>query len=208
MNKENLKNKTWYRAVKVLFVLSFLLAQGFVLLITYSIVGDRVVYTLPIKGNEHIVIYKNIIPEVGETISAEEFQNLPKGKNTKVKFDGAPTATDIKEVAGKYNLSTIDYRVFGKEQVIANIEAMENQGASQWEVQEYLDSRGKPDNFAGFWADKTDIYSQNKYSPIAKVIYLILSFLVVSVVFWLIARIFFYIALGEKFFSLKRKGNQ
>ena len=201
MNRENLNNRTWYRAVKVLLVLSFLIVQGFGLLITYSMVDNRVVYTLPIKGNEHIVIYKNIIPKVGETISAEEFQNLRKGENTKVKFDVAPTAADIKEVAGKYNLSTTDYRVLGKEQVIANIEAMENQGASQWEVQEYLDSLGKLDNFAGFWADKTDIYSQNKYSPIAKIFYLILSFLVVSVVFWLITRIFFYIILGEKFFS-------
>ena len=201
MNRENLNNKTWYRAVKVLLVLSFLIVQGFGLLITYSMVDNRVVYTLPIKGNEHIVIYKNIIPKVGETISAEEVQNLRKGENTKVKFDVAPTAADIKEVAGKYNLSTTDYRVLGKEQVIANIEAMENQGASQWEVWEYLDSLGKPDNFAGFWADKTDIYSQNKYSPIAKIFYLILSFLVVSVVFWLITRIFFYIILGEKFFS-------
>ncbi len=180
MNKENLNSKTWYRAVKVLFVLLFLLVQGLGFFITYSIVGNRVIYTLPVKGDERIVIYSN---------------------GTKVKFERNPTADDIKEVAQKYNFPTTGERILGKEQIIADIEAMEKQNASQWEVQEFLDSLAKPNNIAGFWADKTDTYTINRYSLSSKIFYLVLSFVIVSIMFWVIARVFFYIFLGENFWS-------
>lgn len=188
MNKENLNNKMWYRVTKVFFILSFLLAQSFSFLITYSVVESKIIYTLPIKGAECIVIYNN-------------GTNYADG--TKIKFSGMPTADDIKEVALKHNLPTTGEKIIDKERIVADIKAMEKQGASQWEVQEFLDSLSKPTEVVGFWANKTDTYTKNNYSLSMKIIYLVLSFVVVSIVFWIITRIFFYIVLGEKFFGTK-----
>ena len=141
---------------------------------SYSLAIGKKTYVLPVKDDQTIIIYTN---------------------NKKVKFDGRPSEEDIREAAIKNNFPIFNQTILGRREIISNIESLEAQGASENEIQEYLDSLGP-------WELGNEVYLTDRYTNQVKIIFPILAFLVCSIVFWLLRRIFFYVFVKEKFFKL------
>lgn len=145
MDRSTLNQKAWYRALKVLFVLAFFLAQGFGFLITDSITSEKVSFVKCTNGTE----FRNPYPGLG----FYEFTN----------------ENDLSKRCGWQDLNS-----------------------------ESLSFRDKivPVNLP-----YTQIEKQ-KYLLIEKLGFYAMSFAIVSLIFWLIRRIFFYIFAKEKFLKL------
>jgi len=148
MNREDVKNKIWHRAVKVIFVGVFFLAQafGFFLISTYT--------------NEKIV-------------DPTSFEHA--GSVIKEKF---PEYSDLSNEA-------VGQKLFGNNKVLTQeqFQTMKDRGLSFDQIVNLVK------------------YTQ-KYSTLEKTGFYVLSFIIVTIIFYLISRIFFYVLSGEKFFSL------
>ncbi len=150
MDRSTLNQKAWYRALKVLFVLAFFLAQGFGFLITYSVTSEKVSFVKCDNGKE----FENPYPGL----------DFYKFSNENDLSKRCQNPDEIPVINGK-KVNPLDY------------------GAV-------------PENLA---------YSQiskPKYSVTEKTGFYALSFIIVSVIFWLISRTFFYIFAKEKFLKL------
>ncbi|KKP32471.1 MAG: hypothetical protein A2312_02910 [Candidatus Staskawiczbacteria bacterium RIFOXYB2_FULL_32_9] len=99
----------------------------------------------------------------------------------------------VKYVYGEYN--DLSDELVGKNLYENNISA--------WF--DFASSSGKSDfkNVNGKQWRKVNIDYQDKYTTQQKLLYCLIPFLIISVIFWFISRLFFYIFIKENFFSGK-----
>ncbi|GEM_PF-5984577 len=212
MDRATLSEKSWYRALKVLFVLIFLLAQGFGFLITYSITSEKVSFVKCDNGKE----LKSDLSFFTDEGKLDFFKQCDI-------VDYFLGKTDIKGV-----LNDDQHK-----QIATTILQMESQNTLESEIQLTVDnfklqyavpntdhkSYTTEELSKQFGHDFTDTFKvgdvnwvanftfdyKDKYSSAMKLIYYILSFFIVSGVFWLISRTFFYIFAKEKFLKFPVK---
>jgi len=149
MDKENLNNKIWFRAVKVFFVFLFILVQLSAAFLVTAVANEKQID--PTSYNDAGSIVKQKISEYAD-YSNEEVGRKLFGNNKTLSFEQFKTLKD---------------RGFTLEQ-IANL-----------------------------------VKYKNKYNIVEKIGFYIATFVIITLIFYLISRIFFYIILGEKFFKFK-----
>src|SRR5258706_15154446 len=153
MDRATLNQKAWYRALKVLFVLGFLFAQGFGFLITYSVRNEKISFVKCENGKE----FENPYPGL-------EFYKFTNENDLSKRCQNQD---EISVINGE-KINPLDY------------------GA----VPEKLP------------------YSQilkPRYPIIERIGLYTLSFIICSVIFWLVSRTFFYIFAKEKFLTFPVK---
>lgn len=215
MEQTNLNQKSWYRGLKVFFILSFLLAQGLGFLITYNVTSEKVSFVKCDNGKELEDSYS--FPS-----DTEKLQIYKKCDLTAFLLN----YSDVKGV-----LTDAQRKELG-----AQVSQMQNNGTLQSEmqsavddfIQKYADTTPgknigpkltKEEFVKKFNHDINDSFSvagkdyswvanftfqyKDKYPIATKLIYYILSFFIVSAIFWLISRTFFYIFAKEKFLPFK-----
>ena len=212
MNRSVLNQKAWYRALKVMFVLVFLIAQIIGFVITNELASKKVSFVHCDNGKEFIPA----------TLSFDE---------DRMKLDLFKQC-DI--VAYFFNNSEVKGVLpDDKRKEIDNlILQMQSQGSLESEIKTAVDdfktkySTPNPDagkkytaeeftKIAGhdvsdsfkvrdgnYWIANFKQGEKDKNSLGIKLLYYILSFFIVNLIFWLISRTFFYIFAKEKFLKL------
>lgn len=164
MNKEHLRNKIWYRTLKVLFFGGFIFVQLLSLYITFSVTSSTREF---VKCN-----------------NGKEFENPYYGLEF-YKFSNKADLTRRCENSNADNIPTlIDFSKYGL-------------------------TKPNQSNLIDFVPDKLPYSKHEKaqYPLIERGAFLFGSIAIVSFMFLFITRIFFYIILGEKLFSLKKQNN-
>jgi hypothetical protein len=213
MEQTNLNQKSWYRGLKVFFVLAFLLAQGFGFLITYSITSEKVSFVKCDNGKE-------LEPT---TLSFDQ---------DKMKLDLFKQCDIVAYFLAKTEIKGVLTDDQHK-QIATTILQMESQGALESEIQQTVDNfklqyavpntdhkgytiEELSKQFGHDFSDTFKVKDSNwvanftfdykdKYPLATKSIYYILSFFIVSAIFWLISRTFFYVFAKEKFLKFPVK---
>ena len=154
---ENLNQKIWYRAIKVLFILLFLVVQIFSYIIVSSSFSEKVEIVKCDNGKEFESPYPFDIFTVQKVCTGSSF--IPK-------TEPEPYSDDL-------------------------INEIRKNAGSRWE---------KYYSFGGEYGLLSFItFEKDRYTLIKKVSCVGLSIIVISFIFWLISRIFFYVVLGEGF---------
>lgn len=252
MEQTNLNQKSWYRGLKVLFVLAFLLAQGFGFLITYSITSDKVSFVECDNGKEFknpyffptdannldlfrqcdLEMYYFNNSSVKGTLTTAQHKQLAEiilqmqSQGTLLESDFQSAVDNFKTQYANHLTPTLTEQQFNE-----NVDALRNQGATEQVVQEYKSNYAKnatgnyvlrsytQEEFTkmiGFhaifkvkdnnsWVANFSLQDKDKYSVTAKFGFYLLSFVIASVIFWLISRTFFYVFAKEKFLKFPVK---
>lgn len=215
MNRKNLGEKSWYRALKVFFVISFILGLLLGVALASQIANEKVSMVVCDNGKE----FKSDFFYLADSKKVENYKEC----------DPASYFLHRSEVSGRL---TDDQR----EQFKQTILGMVDSGRHEWEMQEAADSfkvanadttpspdKGKSytteeltkmyghdfsDTFRGpngnLWVSNFVLEERSKYSLIQQVGVYLVTILVVVFVFWLFSRIFFYIFARENFITLPK----
>ena len=224
MERAHLNQKSWYRGLKVLFVIAFLLAQGFGFIITYALVSGTIPYVYCDNGkgfkddslhNDGIysyyfyqcdptAYYFNGSGTKG-TLTSEQYNQLNKlvlqmqAQGTLLESDFQSAVDNFKtkyvspaptNLAGNPFRDLIPGYSFYKPEPV-----VQNQGFRPF-------FKGKDSNN---WTADFSIGNMNVYSFARKSEFYLLSFVIVSIIFWLISRIFFYVFTGERFLKIRTR---
>jgi hypothetical protein len=207
MNREILNQKAWYRATKVIFVIVFLLAQALGFAITSELSNEKVSFVHCDNGKEF----------QPATLSFDQ---------DKMKLDLFKQCDIVAYFLAKTEIKGVLTDDQHK-QIATTILQMESQNALESEIQQTVDNfklqyavpntdhRGYTteelskqfghdfsDTFKvkdSNWVANFTFEYKDKYSLVMKSTYYLLSFFIVSVLFWLISRTFFYIFAKENF---------
>lgn len=210
MDRASLNQKTWYRALKVIFVVAFILFQAGGFGIVYSIASQQKSFVNCDNGKtfENPYFYAD----------DQDKKELFKKCDIDAYFFNK---SEVKGFLPEYRRQELDGIVF----------EMQNRNALESEIQTTVDDfkvkytepnpdAGKKytpeelskewghdisDTFKvgnGYWVPNFKFVDKDQYSIFIKISFFILSFVVVSFVFWLIKRVFFYIFIKEKFLRL------
>jgi hypothetical protein len=205
MNKENLNSKIWYRAIKVIFVLAFIVAEIVGLFYVNVLVSevDRSSYEAlrkinfnPIKMTraEYQLIY-GITPQMGDVRSSLEtkYGQQEKSDLTKAVLSGDKISIPNSPI------SELEFQ-----KLTLNAQKMVDVNVSNRDINSYVNaSFSKVNN--GEQIQVLKPYEKNLYknSLLQKIcIYLSIP-IIILIIFWLFSRVFYYIFLGEKFLYFK-----
>ena len=207
MEQTTLSQKSWYRGLKVLFVLAFLIAQGFGFLITYSITSEKVSFVKCDNGKEFANPY--FLPDDKEKLDIFKQCDIATYFFNKSDVKGILTDQQQQELNGivfqMQKQGALESEIqsavddFKTKNAIPNPEA----GKKSYTAEELTKLYGHNfnDSFkvkdSNFWVANFTFQNKEKYLPVTKSIYYLLSFFIVSVIFWLLSRIFFYIFAKE-----------
>lgn len=178
MNKEHLRNKIWYRTLKVLFFGGFIFVQLLSLYITFSVTSSTREFVKCNNGKE----FEN--PYYGP-----DFYKFGNEADLTRRCENSNIVSTIKGLTGEELNALPDF--------ITDEQMAE------------LEKQGMVSNIVDFVPDKLPYSKHEKaqYAPIERGTFLFGSIVIVSFAFWFLARIFFYIIVGEKLLSLKRQNN-
>lgn len=204
MEIKDLESKIWFRFLKLIFVFAYVATLLAVLVFAYT----SKPYSINDEYNSKIVCDNGKEYKAGDSgIDAEEAWAEQLGA-TRVDLNGATPAKDkATNLCLGYPQSFVPDKLtprLTESQLKENIDALLSQNASKQETQEYVD-RYKSDGLGGYvLKQQTPPYQVelvkktvgNWWSFIG---YVILALFIVSVIFELIRRSFFYVAIGEKF---------
>lgn len=217
MEQINLNQKSWYRGLKVFFVLAFLLAQGLGFLITYSITGEKVSFVKCDNGKEFENPY--FYADDKEKLALFKKCDITAFLLQKSEVKGILTDAQMKELSVQISQMQ-DNGVLQSEMQLAVDDFKQkhadrtssNNTTKSYTVEELTKLYGHDfnDSFTvtgsdSHWVANFTFQDKDKYSLATKAIYYVLSFFIVSVIFWFISRTFFYIFAKEKFFNLPTK---
>lgn len=213
MNKEDLNQKVWYRALKVVFVILFLFGQTIGFVVTTNIANNKISFVRCDNGKE----FKNpyFWPDDKEKLSLFKQCDI-----TAYFFN----SSEVEGILSDEKTNELDETIL----------QMKENGSLESEIQAIVDDfktkfaypnpeAGKKytteeltkiwghdlsDSFRvkdGNWMANFKLEDKDKNTLLVKIAYYGISFLIVSVFFWLITRIFFYVFAKEKFFKLPTK---
>ena len=230
MEQTTLNQKSWYRGLKVFFVLAFLLAQGVGFLIAYSITIERVSFVKCDNGKEFENPY--FYADDKEKLALFKKCDITAFLLQKSEVKGILTDAQMKELGVQISQMQ-DRGVLQSEMQLAVDDFKQkyadrtpsNNTTKSYTVEELtklyghdfndsftvtgsdLPSSGLSfqDKISSNWVANFTFQYKDKYSLATKSIYYILSFFIVSVIFWLISRTFFYIFAKEKFLKFPLK---
>ncbi len=253
MEQTTLNQKSWYRALKVLFVLAFLLSQAFGFLITYGTTSEKVSFVKCDNGKEfkndydfnptdsvYLDFFKQCDPEMYYFNNSSVKGNITSTQHKKLadiisqmQVQGTILASDFQTAVDNFKAKYANNLTpnLTEQQFQENITALQQQGAPPQDVQDYKNNYTKNingiyvlkgftpaefDKMIGFhalikvtdnnsWVANFTLIDKDKNSLATKAFYYILSFFIVSVIFWLISRTFFYIFAKEKFLKFPVK---
>lgn len=218
MNRENLNQESWYRAIKVIFVIVFLLAQAVGFAITNEIANDKISFVHCDNGKEFENSY--FYADDKEKLALFKKCDITAFLLQKSEVKGILTDAQMKELGVQISQmqdngvlqSAMQLAVDDFKQKYAD-RTPSNNTTKSYTVEELTKLYGHDfnDSFTvagsdSHWVANFTFEYREKYSHIVKAIYYILSFLIVSVIFWLISRIFFYIFAKEPFLTLPNRG--
>lgn len=217
MERATLSQKAWYRAIKVVFVLAFLLTQVIGLAITNAIASDKISFVHCDNGKEFENPY--FYANDKEKLALFKKCDITAFLLQKSEVKGILTDTQMKELGVQISQMQ-DSGVLQSEMQLAVDDFKQkyadrtpsNNTTKSYTVEELtkLYRHDFNDSFTvagndSHWVANFIFQYKDKHSLATKSIYYILSFLIVSVLFWLISRTFFYIFAKEKFLKLPLK---
>jgi hypothetical protein len=204
MDRATLNQKAWYRGLKVIFVLVFILGQGFGFLVTKEVVADgQALMILCDDGSEFVSPHSYLYSDVDKLEvnlkcnpdgkSGEAIKVLTEDKRREL--DGLVLKMEAQKIAQKeIQLFVNDFKE--KNGYIPEKYTAEQITGGRELIKQSEDSYLVP-SYTTYYTDK--------YSSAEKLIYYFLSFVIVSATFWLISRVFFYVFGKEKFFNFPLK---
>ena len=217
MEQTNLNQKSWYRGLKVFFILAFLLAQGLGFLITYSITSEKNSFVKCDNGKEFENPY--FYADDKDKLALFKKCDITAFLLQKSEVKGILTAAQMKELgvqisqmqdSGKLQ-SEMQSAVDDFKQNYAD-RTPSNNTTKSYTVEELTKLYGHDfnDSFTvagsdSHWVANFTFDDKDKYSSATKLIYYVLSLFIVSAIFWLISRTFFYIFAKEKFLKFPMK---
>lgn len=189
MNKEHLESKIWYRTLKVLFFATFIFIQLLSLYVTFSTTSSTREFVKCIDGKEFENPYYGL-----------EFYKFSNEADLTRRCENSNTV--FTPLTKEQYQKAIDAG-FSPDQIIAFEKRRKAETTSTFNP---LDYGATPVDFV---PDKLPYskYEKAQYAPATRAAFLLGSIVIVSFAFWFVARIFFYIILGEKLFSLKKRNN-
>lgn len=217
MERATLSQKAWYQAIKVVFVLAFLFTQVIGLAITNAIASDKISFVRCDNGKEFENPY--FYADDKEKLALFKKCDITAFLLQKSEVKGILTDTQMKELGVQISQMQ-DNGVLQSEMQLAVDDFKQkyadrtpsNNTTKSYTVEELTKLYGHDfnDSFTvagsdSHWVANFTFQYKDKHSLVTKSIYYILSFLIVSVLFWLISRTFFYIFAKEKFLKLPLK---
>src|SRR3989344_386136 len=217
MEQTTLNQKSWYRGLKVFFVLAFLLAQGVGFLIAYSITSERVSFVKCDNGKEFENPY--FYADDKEKLALFKKCDITAFLLQKSEVKGILTDSQMKELGvqisqmqdngslqAEMQLAIDDFKEKNADRTPSN------NTTKSYTVEELTKLYGHDfnDSFTvagsdSHWVANFTFQDKDKYSFVMKAFYFIPSFFIVNVIFWLISRTFFYIFAKEKFLKFPLK---
>ncbi len=223
MDRITLNQKAWYRGLKVIFVLTFLLTQFVGFLITNNLISRTIPYVYCDNGKS----FKNDASQPNDGWYSSFFYQCDP---TAYYFNGSHIKgilTD--EQYGQLNKmvlqmqsqgvglesefqSAVDNFITQNVKLLSSFTGiiLKQPGKhSFYKPEPVIDSQGFSPLFKGkdgnnWWAN-FGLGNKNVYSFPQKSGYFALSFFVVSIMFWLISRVFFYVFAKEKFLKFSKR---
>ena len=212
MDREALNQRWWYRALKVIFILSFIFWQFVGFALTYSLTeeqsyfvrcdnGKEIEHPGIIWDNENMSLYK-------QCDAATYF--LSKSNATEKYLTGEQKQQFSLLVSQMINEGVFESKI----QIAANdfltkyATANPDKGITltRQEFQNLYPGHSIDDSFkspdGSFWVRNFTLESRDMYSSLIKAVFYCLSFLAVSAMIWLLSRVFFYVFIKEKFMRL------
>ena len=217
MEQQTFNQKSWYRALKVIFVLAFIFTQVIGFTIAYPFATETTPYVHCDNGKEFANPY--FLPTDQEKLElfkqcdiTEYFYNNSKVKGVLTSDQRQQLNTIIVQMENQGSLESDIQPVvdnFKTEYAIPNPDTGKKYTSEELEK---ILGHDPSDSFQvqgsnSYWIANFKLQEKNKHSLETKIIYYVFSFLIVSLIFWIISRIFFYIFAKEKFFkfSIKHK---
>lgn len=195
MNRENFINQTWYRAIKVLFVSSFIIAE----IMSISVANSIVLEERNLTYTYDELIYAGGKPANGSV----DGQSDQQGSLTKLVLSGKNEMKPVDVYGNSITISDVNFQ-----NLKSNIEKMIKVGVQNRELNLYtiwaFEETRQGKNIRSLPDNPVEKYKY-KYNPLQRVAIYGLSFVTVLLFFWLISRTFFYIVLGENFLIINLK---
>lgn len=211
MDTTKFNDKAWYRALKVIFIFAFLLTQLVGFAITNAITSDKVSFIHCDNGKE----FKNpyFLPDDQEKLA------LFKQCDITAYFFNKSEVKGVLTDAQRQQLDTTILQMRQQGKIESEIQTFVDDFKTQYAVpnpdagtkytqEEVFAKWGHTlqDSFkvagSNTWIANYKLEDKDKYSFVVKLSYYVLSFLIISILFWIISRVFFYIFAKEKFFRL------
>lgn len=216
-DRVTLNQKAWYRALKVVFILAFLLSQVIGLAITNAIASDTVSFVHCDNGKEFENPY--LYADDKDKLAIFKKCDITAFLLQKTEVKGILTEEQLKELGVQISQmqdngalqSEMQSAVDDYKQRYAD-RTPSNNTTKSYTVEELTKIYGHDfnDSFTvagsdSHWVANFTFQHKDKYSPGMKVAFYVLSFFIVSMIFWLISRTFFYIFAKEKFLKFPNK---
>lgn len=217
MDRITLSQKTWYRTIKVVFMLVFLLTQVIGFAITNDVVSDKISFVHCDNGKEFENPY--FYADDKEKLALFKKCDITAFLLQKSEVKGILTDTQMKELGVQVSQmqdsgalqSEIQLEVDNFKQKYAD-RTPNNNTIKLYTVEELTRLYGHDFNNSftvtgsdSHWVANFTFQYKDKYSLSIKIIFYILSFFIVSLIFWLISRTFFYIFAKEKLLKFPLK---
>lgn len=212
-----LNQKAWYRALKVVFILAFLLSQVIGLAITNIIASDTISFVHCDNGKEFENPY--FYADDKDKLAIFKKCDITAFLLQKTEVKGILTEEQMKELGVQISQmqdngvlqSEMQSAVDDYKQRYAD-RTPSNNTTKSYTVEELTKIYGHDfnDSFTvagsdSHWVANFTFQYKDKYSLGIKVAFYILSFFIVIMIFWLISRTFFYIFAKEKFLKFQNK---
>jgi len=201
-----LNQKAWYRALKVLFVTTFMLGQGLGFSITKTSVADTQALMILCDSDNGIEFespYPYLLSDADKL--AVNLRCNPDGKSgNEIKILSEDKRKELDVLVLKMeaqNMSHRDIQLF-----VNDFKDKNGYVPEAYTAEQISGGRGLIKQSDGsYLVPSYTTYYADKYSSTEKVFFYLLSFIIMSLLFWLISRVFFYIFARENFLKLSWK---
>ena len=216
----HLNQKSWYRLLKVIFIISFLTTQVIGFLITNDLASEEVLYVYCDNGKS----FKNDDSQPNDSTYSFYFWQCD---STAYYFNGSSIKgilTDeqynqlnkiVLQMQSNGTLLESDFQSVVDNFITQNVKPLPSSSgiirkvASFYKPEPLVQRHGFSPYFHGKdgnnWVANFGLGNKNVYSFTQKLGFFILSFFIISIIYWLISRIFFYVVVKEKFLKFRVK---
>ena len=213
MNTKNLNQQTWYRVTKLLFIIAFLFSQGIGAIISYEIANDSnsVIHcdNGKIISDDYLYLSDDAKLEVYKKCDLTSYlirnSNVSVSLTEEQRSDLRERVTEMQnnnELQGDMQIAVNEFS-----QIYANTEKA-NDPPIKMTKEDYIQKFGH-DPYDTFITRGGESYVANftlayepKYKPLIQSEIYLGIFLLITFVFWLLRRMFFYAFIKENFFKL------